>query len=74
MGGAGPVAEERGGAPHGRAALAGERDDEVLALATGRDERAEGVVLAESHAREAGGGDAGGAGEEVGGGHGGVSD
>merc|ERR1712093_462584 len=60
-----------GEAPHGRAALAVERDDEVLAFAARRDECAEGVVFAEAHAGEAGGGDAGGAGEEVGGGHGG---
>ena len=34
-----------GEAPHGRAALAVERDDEVLAVAARRDERAEGVVF-----------------------------
>merc|ERR1712093_827006 len=51
-----------GEAAHGRAALAVERDDEVLAVAARRDERAEGVVFEEADAGEAGGGDAGGAG------------
>ena len=57
-------------APHGRAALAVERDGEELAVAAGRDEGAEGLALEEADAGELGGRDAGGAGEEFGGGHG----
>ena len=40
-------------APHGRAALAVERDGEELAVAAGRDEGAEGAALAEADAGEA---------------------
>ena len=56
--------------PHGRAALAVERDGEEFAVAAGRDEGAEGLALEEADAGELGGRDAGGAGEEIGGGHG----
>ena len=58
-------------APHGRAALAVERDGEELAVAAGRDEGAEGLALEEADAGELGGRDAGGAGEELAGRHGG---
>ena len=57
-------------APHGRAALAVERDGEELAVAAGRDEGAEGLALEEADAGELGGRDAGGAGEELAWGHG----
>ena len=40
-------------APHGRAALAVERDGEELAVAAGRDEGAEGLALEEADAGEA---------------------
>ena len=43
-------------APHGRAALAVERDGEELAVAAGRDEGAEGLALEEADAGEVGGG------------------
>ena len=52
-------------APHGRAALAVERDGEELAVAAGRDEGAEGLALEEADARELGWRDAGRAGEEL---------
>ena len=53
-------------APHGRAALAVERDDEVLAVAARRDEGAEGVVFEDAHAGEARRREALSAGEELG--------
>ena len=49
-------------APHGRAALAVERDGEELAVAAGRDQGAEGLALEEADAGELGGRDAWGAG------------
>ena len=52
-------------APHGRAALAVERDGEELAVAAGRDQGAEGLALEEADAGELGGRDARGAGEEL---------
>ena len=58
-------------APHRRAALAVERNGEEFAVAAGRDEGAEGLALEEADARELGGRDAGGAGEELAWGHGG---
>ena len=58
-------------APHGRAALAVERDGEELAVAAGRDQGAEGLALEEADAGELGGRDARGAGEELAGRHGG---
>ena len=54
-------------APHGRAALAVERNGEELAVAAGRDEGAERAVFEEADAGEAGGREALGACEEVGG-------